>query len=109
KHSAARAYDRQPMRGAIVSGVVIVGGTLVASQVALGGDAQRTAPPPPAALPNAPTPQLVWDDLPGPQLEVAQHAAQIATPAIPGFELPATEPGFRSPRELRVRGRPLLG
>ena len=96
------------MRGAIASGIV-VGVTLVASQVALGGDAQRPAPPPPATVPSAGGPQLVWDDLPGPQLEVVPHAAQIGTPAIPGFELPATEPGFRSPRELRVRGRSMLG
>jgi tetratricopeptide (TPR) repeat protein len=98
------------MRGAIASGLVVVGGTLVASQVAWGGDAQRSAPPPPPAAPaSAPGAQLVWDDLPGPQLEVVPHAAVSGMPAIPGFELPATEPGFRSPRELRVRGRPLLG
>jgi tetratricopeptide (TPR) repeat protein len=52
------------------------------------------------------------DDLPGPQPEVApaqSKSAKVDLPEIPGFELPATEPGFHSPRELRVRGKPMLG
>lgn len=81
--------------------------TLVPVHAALGDDAQRATAPPAAPSPSAAP--LVWDDLPGPQLEVVQHAPRIGTPAIPSFALPATEPGFRSPRELRVRGRPLLG
>jgi tetratricopeptide (TPR) repeat protein len=49
------------------------------------------------------------DDLPGPQPEVANHEPRIAPPAVPAFELPAVEPGFHGPRELRVHGRALLG
>jgi tetratricopeptide (TPR) repeat protein len=49
------------------------------------------------------------DDLPGPQPEAASNAAKVDVPAIPGFELPATEPGFHGPRELRVHGKPVLG
>lgn len=82
--------------------------TLVPVRAALGGELHR-APPPPAAPSPSPAAPLAWDDLPGPQLEVVQHPPKISPPAIPSFALPATEPGFRSPRELRVRGRPLLG
>jgi tetratricopeptide (TPR) repeat protein len=95
------------MRRVLAIGVVVVCVTFVAGRVARGGDAQRTAPP--APLPNAPNPNLVFDDLPGPALEVVPHAPRAATPAIPAFELPVTEPGYRSPRELRVRGSQLLG
>ncbi len=49
------------------------------------------------------------DDLPGPQPEVVKSPAKVDVPAVPGFELPATEAGFHGPRELRVRGRSLLG
>jgi len=52
------------------------------------------------------------DDLPGPQPEVApelKDSAKLELPAIPKFELPTPEPGFHSPRELRVRGKPVLG
>jgi tetratricopeptide (TPR) repeat protein len=49
------------------------------------------------------------DDLAGPPPEVAARAANVDPPAIPGFELPAAEPGLHTPRELRVRGKPLLG
>jgi lipopolysaccharide biosynthesis regulator YciM len=49
------------------------------------------------------------DDLPGPQPEVAKHPSKVDTPTIPSFELPVVEPGYRSARELRVRGKPLLG
>jgi tetratricopeptide (TPR) repeat protein len=52
------------------------------------------------------------DDLPGPQPEVApaqSKTAKLDLPELPGFELPATEPGFHSPRGLRVRGKPVLG
>jgi len=52
------------------------------------------------------------DDLPGPQPEVAAElskGAKLELPAIPGFELPAMEPGFHTPRELRVHGKPVLG
>jgi len=56
-----------------------------------------------------PAAKLVPDDLPGPQLEVPSHPAKVDLPAVPAFELPATEPGFHSPRELRVHGQPVLG
>lgn len=87
--------------------LVVLGMMLAPVHTAFGGDTKRPAPPP--APPSTSSARLVRDDLPGPQLETVQHAAQITTPAIPSFALPATEPGFRSPRELRVRGRPLLG
>jgi tetratricopeptide (TPR) repeat protein len=35
--------------------------------------------------------------------------APISLPPLPSFELPPSEPGFRSPRELLVAGRRLLG
>ena len=60
----------------------------------------------------APTPTAAGtepDDLAGPSLELAPHTDQVALPPLPGFELPATAPGVHSPRELRVRGRRLLG
>ena len=53
--------------------------------------------------------KLEPDDLPGPSPEVAKRAGKVDVPAVPGFELPATEPGFHGPRELRVRGKPVLG
>lgn len=53
--------------------------------------------------------KLEPDDLPGPPPEVAKHPDSVDVPAIPAFELPATEPGFHSPRELRVHGKPVLG
>lgn len=103
---AVPVIDCQSMRRVLAIELVALGMTLVPVHAALGDDAQRAtapAPPSPSAAP------LVWDDLPGPQLEVVPHAPRIGTPRIPSFTLPATEPGFRSPRELRVRGRPLLG
>lgn len=75
-------------------------------------DAARAGDPHPTSrlvAPPQPAVQLERDDLPGPQLEVASHAAGIDIPALPPFDLPETGPGFRSPRELRVRGKPLLG
>ena len=52
--------------------------------------------------------KLEPDDLPGPQAEVAKNPAKVDVPPVPGFELPATEPGFHGPRELRVRGKAVL-
>ncbi|HEU4729545.1 MAG TPA: tetratricopeptide repeat protein [Kofleriaceae bacterium] len=49
------------------------------------------------------------DDLPPPQPEVVGHPARVEPPAIPPFTLPVGRPGFHGPRELRVRGAPLLG
>jgi tetratricopeptide (TPR) repeat protein len=48
--------------------------------------------------------QLEPDDLAGPKPEVVAAAA-LELPSLPSFELPATELGFVSARELRVRGR----
>ncbi|HSR97394.1 MAG TPA: tetratricopeptide repeat protein [Kofleriaceae bacterium] len=49
------------------------------------------------------------DDLPGPQPEGVKNLPKIDLPAVPAFDLPATEPGFHTPRELRVHGKPVLG
>jgi lipoprotein NlpI len=49
------------------------------------------------------------DDLPGPPLETIKNPTKLEVPPLPAFDLPVTEPGFRSPRELRVRGRAALG
>ena len=49
------------------------------------------------------------DDLPSPPLEAIKNPTRIDVPALPAFDLPVTEPGFRSPRELRVRGKASLG
>jgi hypothetical protein len=48
--------------------------------------------------------KLPPDDLPGPQPEVAKHEPRVDPPPVPAFDLPAVEPGFHGPRELRVRG-----
>ena len=53
--------------------------------------------------------KLEPDDLPGPQAEVTTSTAKVSVPPVPAFELPAAEPGFHGPRELRVRGKALLG
>jgi len=73
----------------------------------------RGGPPvklvPPVAAPVAPAVgPLEPDDLPAPQPEVAHHDA-VDLPTIPDFQLAVTEPGFRAPRELQVRGKRLLG
>lgn len=49
------------------------------------------------------------DDLPGPQPEVAKNEPKVDVPAVPAFDLPAGEPGFHGPRELRVHGQSLWG
>lgn len=95
------------MRRVLAIELVALGMTLGPVHAALGDDSKRATPP--TAPPSSAAAPLVWDDLPGPQLEVVQHPSGSGTPTIPPFTLPATEPGFRSPRELRVRGRPLLG
>jgi tetratricopeptide (TPR) repeat protein len=53
--------------------------------------------------------KLEPDDLPGPPLEVIKTPTRVEIPVLPGFDLPVTEPGFRSSRELRVRGKAALG
>lgn len=54
----------------------------------------------------APRPALAQQPAPKP---AAPPAGKAAPPAVPRFELPPGEPGFRSLRELRVRGDRLLG
>ncbi len=49
------------------------------------------------------------DDLPLPALERTPELAASELPPVPGFELPAQEPGFVDPQYLRVRGKALLG
>jgi len=76
--------------------------------------AEETRPPPPVNVvtvrPVTPAnAQLEPDDLPPPQLEVVSRTSVIDMPAIPDFRLAAAEPGFHTPRELQVRGAPLLG
>lgn len=72
----------------------------LALHTTLAGAAPRKAPPPPKQVP---------DDLPGPQAEAIARPAKVDLPAIPSFDLPATEPGFHGPRELRVHGKAALG
>ncbi|MEO7734962.1 MAG: tetratricopeptide repeat protein [Kofleriaceae bacterium] len=48
-------------------------------------------------------------DLPSPPLEVIKNPAQVELPALPAFDLPVTDAGFHSPRQLRVRGKAALG
>ncbi len=64
-----------------------------------------------AGLPGAAQAQarLEVDDLPGPPPEVAVGAGSVKPPPLPTFELPASEAGFVSARELRVRGLRHLG
>jgi tetratricopeptide (TPR) repeat protein len=99
--------DCQSMQRVLAIELAALGMMLGPLPAALGDNAKPATPP--AAPPSASATPLVWDDLPGPQLEVVQHGPRSSMPAIPSFALPATEPGFRSSRELRVRGRPLLG
>jgi len=69
----------------------------------------RANPPVTAVAPRALAgDRLEPDDLPAPQPERARHEA-IDLPAIPDFRLADTEPGFRAPRELEVRGKRVLG
>jgi tetratricopeptide (TPR) repeat protein len=91
---------------------VVVSMVALASLDAAG--AEQTRPPPPVNVvtvqPAAPAnAQLEPDDLPPPQLEVVSRSSVIDMPAIPEFRLAAAEPGFHTPRELQVRGAPLLG
>ena len=70
----------------------------------------RPNPPINVVVPAPPTSSdLEPDDLPAPQLEVAHFAAGFDLPATPDFQLAPIEPGFHAPRELQVRGAPLLG
>ena len=86
----------------VVTGLMGSGGVVEA-----GG--AHGAPSVRVVAPSAPGGELERDDLPPPQLEVVKHPVEIDAPAIPAFDLPATAPGVRSPRELRVRGHRTLG
>lgn len=70
--------------------------------------AAAALPGPLLAAPAAKAPS-VTDDQPGPPLEVASATGQVQLPPLPSFELAAPGPGLRSPRELRLRGKRLLG
>ena len=54
-------------------------------------------------------PGLERDTLPVPPAPTASAVAGVELPAVPRFELPALEHGRHGVRELRVRGRGLLG
>jgi len=82
--------------------------SLAVSTIALAGGDKKD-PPAKAGAKKAPGPRMEPDDLPGPQPEVAKNPAKLEVPPVPAFELPASEPGFHSPRELRVHGKPVLG
>src|ERR1051325_2160072 len=98
----------------MVIGRVIASGVWICIALALidvpdaAAGGSKAAPPVVVQPPAGPI-KLERDDLPAPQPEVAKHPAGIPTPVIPTFELPVLEPGFHAPRELRVRGKPLLG
>jgi tetratricopeptide (TPR) repeat protein len=49
------------------------------------------------------------DDLPEPQSEIVRGTAAVELPVVPAFELAPADPGVHRPRELRVRGRRMLG
>jgi hypothetical protein len=49
------------------------------------------------------------DKLKGPEAEVRKSEAKLSIPAVPGFELPPSNPdGSHSVKEMRVKGRKLL-
>lgn len=54
---------------------------------------------------NVVAPARYPDDLPGPPAEHARDTYEIRLPAVPDFALPAAEPGFHAPGELRTRGK----
>ena len=68
----------------------------------------RVAAPVNVVAPTASS-KLYPDDLPGPQPDIVRNPAALELPAVPEFELPATEPGLHGARELRVHGRGLYG
>jgi tetratricopeptide (TPR) repeat protein len=91
--------------GALGISLVVLGSV----DAAQAGNTRATPPvrtvPPPAASSNT----LEPDDLPGPPPEVVKPAVKLDVPAVPRFDLPVSEPGFHSPRKLRVHGKPMLG
>jgi tetratricopeptide (TPR) repeat protein len=98
------AVNKLAMALCVVVVVVVAPGAVVRAGTS------RPNPPINVVAPTAPTGNdLEPDDLPAPQLEVTHFAAGFDLPAIPDFQLAAGEPGFHAPRELQVRGAPLLG
>jgi tetratricopeptide (TPR) repeat protein len=78
-------------------------------EIATAGGSQA-GPPVRVVAPSAASGiHLERDDLPPPPLEVIKQPVKVDTPPVPTFELPIAEPGFRTVRELRVRGARLLG
>src|SRR5678815_3591146 len=58
---------------------------------------------------GAAAPEREPDTLPVPPVPAAASSATVELPAVPSFELAPAEPGLHDVRELRVRGRALLG
>jgi tetratricopeptide (TPR) repeat protein len=81
-----------PIMRNIVAFVAFVGGALVMT-----GRAGWAAP------------ELEPDTLPVPPVPVAAGSGTLQLPTVPSFELPPEQPGVHQVRELRVRGRRLLG
>src|SRR4051812_41358803 len=73
--------------------------------VAACGSAKPTPPPPPPS--RTPVVEELEPALAGPAPEIGRKVA-IATPAVPAFDLPVTQDGTHSVKELRVRGKRLL-
>ena len=71
---------------------------LLASRAEAAPDPWDVKPPRPAPI-----------KLNGPEPEVIASATKLALPAVPSFDLPPSEPGFRNPRELLVTGQKLRG
>jgi tetratricopeptide (TPR) repeat protein len=68
----------------------------------------------PTATPDEPAAEEPDDPdagrrLRGPASEVTPHSLTIALPSLPSFELPASDPGFHTPRQLLVLGGAHLG
>jgi tetratricopeptide (TPR) repeat protein len=61
------------------------------------------------AMRAAGDPALEPDTLPVPPASVVASKRKVELPAVPSFALPAGEPGTHDVRELRARGKPLLG
>jgi len=78
--------------------------SLLVSSTALAGDGKNDTP-----TKKAIGPRMEVDDLPGPRPEVSGETDKVDLPAVPAFEIPASEPGFHGARELRVHGESVLG
>jgi hypothetical protein len=81
---------------------------LVLTVLASCGGAATTTPLDPVdpGSPTPPAPRVKFDPVPQ---EIEASPPAVALPAVPAFDLPEAEPGFRSVKELRVAGRKLLG